>query len=269
MKGFIPIPLLIAIIVSVLAVSTGTSLYFHEQEKSLATVGEPVVELTESSKCPTCECPICEECPTCPESSECLICEECLICPEDFECPVCEPVEIIVEKEVIKEVLVETIVYQDKIIYQTTECLPCECEPEENPEIDTTPPQITWFTYYHRTDPDSCIVGQCNILMKTDEPSRAKVYYLDFNANIALQEAYNSPHTGDYIMSVLESEGSKSENLFLWDDVNFNTEHKFDYQNVFQPNITYFFRAELEDQSGNMSERPWSWGQQIIHEVEE
>jgi len=108
-KGFIQIPLLVIIIVSIVVVSTGVSLYFHEQEKGLATISEPLlstgnellIERNERSEYSPCECPVDEPC----EPKE--IIKEVIV-----EVPV----------EVIKEV--EKIIYEDKIVYQ--DCPSCD-----------------------------------------------------------------------------------------------------------------------------------------------
>ena len=101
-KGFIQIPLLIIIVVSIVIASVGTSLYFHEKEKSLATINESILttineQITEES-----------ECPTCPESQP------------------CEP------EEIIKEVPIEKIVIKE-IPADCPTCPTCsDCSDEQN-----------------------------------------------------------------------------------------------------------------------------------------
>lgn len=140
MKGFIQIPLLIIVIASVLISSAGISLYFHNQEKSLATETESTLEMTESLECPSCECPECE-CPVCLEG-KCPICEPEIIVKEVIKEI---PVQVIKEVEVIKEVPVEKIVYQDRIIYQEISS-PCDCSsipPTEEQSLEQPPISLT------------------------------------------------------------------------------------------------------------------------------
>ena len=105
-KGFIQIPLLVIIVVSIVIASVGTSLYFHEKEKSLATINEPILttideQITEES-----------ECPTCPESQPCE--------PKEIIKEVIKevPVEVIKEVEKIVKVPVEKIVEKEVLVYQ-------------------------------------------------------------------------------------------------------------------------------------------------------
>ena len=109
-KGFIQIPFLIITIISIVIVSTGTSLYFHNQEDGTA---EEIATTTNSGATTTCS--VCE-----PE----IVIQEVIIQ---------EPIEIIreviVEVEKIVEVLVEVPV--ETIVYQTVEgdCPACAATP--------------------------------------------------------------------------------------------------------------------------------------------
>ncbi len=125
-KGIIQIPSLIAVIIAIMLIFGGTSLYFYNQKDGIAQT--TTTDTQASSTRPVCE-------------------------PEIVVKEVIKPIEVIVEviKEVPIEKIVEKIVYIDKpIIQECPVCLNCG---EEEPyiilvDIDTseTSAEIRWQT---------------------------------------------------------------------------------------------------------------------------
>lgn len=116
---------------------------------------------------------------------------------------------------------------------------------------DTTLPIVTAFTYNPAYNP---------IKVETNEPTTAKLYYLDFNSNEPLQNAYSQSNNNAVLLPILKQEGAKVTDVITDDSL--STIHNFNMYNLV-PGDTYFLKLQVTDQSGNINNvYDWSWGKQ-------
>lgn len=117
------------------------------------------------------------------------------------------------------------------------------------PVIDTTKPKITLFRY-NDSYPNP-------IPVTTNEPTTAKLYYLDFSSNEAVRNSYAQSKDTSVLNPVLQSEGEKVTSFLSSNTL--STKHYFDVSS-FLDKHKYFLKLIVTDKAGNESSVDWSWG---------